>query len=454
MLDNDTDVDSVLNVTNAAALSGTGTYGSLAIDTLGSWTYTLDSTNPAVQALNDGDTLTETYIYNADGQSASLVITINGATDGGLVNLTGVWELTFTHVSETGPGCPEPGTTPGAEETLITSFVQSGTSITAVKSGGGLMTGTIDQVTGVFSVSGTDSVEKINLFDLTDLVPIVETSTISIAATGSDAGTMTSGDTVTIVDNPGTANECTLTKSLSGQHLYTHTGSEDYNGVHAFEILFTGYGQTGPYPSEQESFTLEMAITGSNLEVHIAEYPGETNTITATSFDPTTGLFQFTLEGKAKYDEDGDTIIDQSETHKSVISGILVGDPTFSKGGDGAPLGSFIERGYEREFSGDVDAGGTVISASNYASHGYGKLLTTAAFSRTQRIRTKDQKDEVQIKLGVNNTPLRRSSASSKLYLQVTDEASTVLCTVPYSLMVHRRVDLLIRSNNLILIWT
>jgi VCBS repeat-containing protein len=65
----------------------TSTYGSLTLNADGSYSYALDNANVTVNALRNGQTLTETFTYtitDADGDtgSANLVITINGVTDG------------------------------------------------------------------------------------------------------------------------------------------------------------------------------------------------------------------------------------------------------------------------------------------------------------------------------------------------------------------------------------
>ncbi|MGN6482236.1 VCBS domain-containing protein [Luteibacter sp.] len=64
-----------------------GSYGTLTLDANGGYTYAVDNTNAAVNALKDGDTLTETYSYtitDADGDTSTttLTITIHGHTDG------------------------------------------------------------------------------------------------------------------------------------------------------------------------------------------------------------------------------------------------------------------------------------------------------------------------------------------------------------------------------------
>ncbi|WP_275289526.1 VCBS domain-containing protein, partial [Halomonas elongata] len=62
-------------------------YGSFVDNGDGSWSYQVDTTNGTVQALDDGEFLTETFEYtltDADGDTstATLTVTINGATDG------------------------------------------------------------------------------------------------------------------------------------------------------------------------------------------------------------------------------------------------------------------------------------------------------------------------------------------------------------------------------------
>ncbi len=91
---NDTDVDTgdtrrVTQIEGSAVTTSTtvvGLYGSLLINSDGSYTYTVNDDNAAVQALNVGGTLTDTFTYTlADTANASdtgtLAITIRGAND-------------------------------------------------------------------------------------------------------------------------------------------------------------------------------------------------------------------------------------------------------------------------------------------------------------------------------------------------------------------------------------
>jgi VCBS repeat-containing protein len=90
VLANDIDIDGdTLTVTNPGTYSQGGAGGTLVLNADGSYTYTLDNTNPGVDALNDGDTLLEFFSYNvSDGQGGldgdQLRITVHGVTDNSL----------------------------------------------------------------------------------------------------------------------------------------------------------------------------------------------------------------------------------------------------------------------------------------------------------------------------------------------------------------------------------
>lgn len=59
-----------------------GAYGSqLVIDDDGVWIYTADNSDPAIQALNLGDTLTEVFTISSDWGTTTVTITINGTSE-------------------------------------------------------------------------------------------------------------------------------------------------------------------------------------------------------------------------------------------------------------------------------------------------------------------------------------------------------------------------------------
>src|SRR5881394_2394083 len=65
--------------------AGTGTdfnYGTYELSATGVWTYTLDDDDAAVQALNVGQTLTDTFtVSTPDATPQQVTIIINGAND-------------------------------------------------------------------------------------------------------------------------------------------------------------------------------------------------------------------------------------------------------------------------------------------------------------------------------------------------------------------------------------
>jgi VCBS repeat-containing protein len=89
--DTPTQVTGVAAGTQASAsgdvgVTVTGEYGTLVLNPDGSYTYTLDNASAAVQALGEGDTLSDVFTYtitDADGDTSTttLTITVNGTND-------------------------------------------------------------------------------------------------------------------------------------------------------------------------------------------------------------------------------------------------------------------------------------------------------------------------------------------------------------------------------------
>ncbi len=102
VLTNDTNVTGIDNVVSAVTGSAAGTvggstagaHGALALNSDGSYSYTLDNNDAAVQALrNSGDTLTDTFTYtirDAAGatSTATLTVTVIGADDTAVIGGT------------------------------------------------------------------------------------------------------------------------------------------------------------------------------------------------------------------------------------------------------------------------------------------------------------------------------------------------------------------------------
>ena len=93
-----TDVDTGEAAFSAETVSGT--YGNLTIDADGNWSYEADNTQTAIQALGDGDSLTETItVQSVDGTSKDITVTINGINDAAVttpVTLQGAEDTVLT----------------------------------------------------------------------------------------------------------------------------------------------------------------------------------------------------------------------------------------------------------------------------------------------------------------------------------------------------------------------
>ncbi|WP_453950551.1 VCBS domain-containing protein [Bradyrhizobium sp. USDA 377] len=110
------DVDNPANtfVAVTAPTASAQSYGSFTITAAGVWTYTLDNNNIAVQALNNGATLTDSFtVTSADGTAQTVTITITGSNDGAVISGT----VTGSVVEAGGVANGTPGT-PTATGTL------------------------------------------------------------------------------------------------------------------------------------------------------------------------------------------------------------------------------------------------------------------------------------------------------------------------------------------------
>ncbi|MER9307145.1 VCBS domain-containing protein, partial [Mesorhizobium sp. M0496] len=77
-VDNTTDSFQAINSATASAFG----YGTYTVSAAGVWTYALDNSNPTVNALNDGQPLSDSFtVFSEDGTAKLVSIAINGADD-------------------------------------------------------------------------------------------------------------------------------------------------------------------------------------------------------------------------------------------------------------------------------------------------------------------------------------------------------------------------------------
>ena len=87
----DSDVDNTPNTFKAvsSATVSSGGYGTYTVDPSGHWTYNLNNSSAAVQGLNAGQTLTDTFtVKTADGTAQVVSVTINGTNDAAVISGT------------------------------------------------------------------------------------------------------------------------------------------------------------------------------------------------------------------------------------------------------------------------------------------------------------------------------------------------------------------------------
>ena len=83
---NSTDVDNPNDLWEPVNTPLRSQFGTYTLTADGVWTYTLDNDNPAVQARNVGQTLTDTFTASTvDGTAQLVTITINGANDAAVI---------------------------------------------------------------------------------------------------------------------------------------------------------------------------------------------------------------------------------------------------------------------------------------------------------------------------------------------------------------------------------
>ncbi|WP_217358914.1 VCBS domain-containing protein [Ruegeria sp. HKCCA5491] len=80
-----------------------GAHGSFTVQPDGTWSYTLDNGQPAVQALKTGEQLTDTLtVSTVDGTTKQITVTINGTDDKAAISGTAVGAVTEDKLTSTG----------------------------------------------------------------------------------------------------------------------------------------------------------------------------------------------------------------------------------------------------------------------------------------------------------------------------------------------------------------
>jgi len=310
----DTDADNAANTFTAISSptkSDKG-YGTLTMTAAGVWTYTLNNANPAVQALNVGDTLTDTFtVTTVDGTPQVVTITINGSNDAAIISGTTTGSVIEVHgVVDATPGTRT--TTGMLTDTDLDNPPNTFTAVSSpTRSAGGYGTFTMT-ANGVwtYTLDGTNTaVQALNVGDtLTDTLtvtsidgtPQVVTITIHgplVGATGT-APSLTLSEThltATALDDniAGSAPNASLT-TTSGNFSTAFTSVQGVDGA-TISYALSIKGGNGTASGLIDSHTGQadvLVLNGNTIEGHVGTTGGALAfTITV---DPATGIVTFT----------------------------------------------------------------------------------------------------------------------------------------------------------------
>ena len=279
-----------------------GGYGTFTITATGVWTYTLNNANNTVQALNVGDTLTDTFtVTTIDGTAQVVTITITGANDAAVISGT-----TTGSVIEAGAAAPAQPTATG---TLIDTDVDNPpNTFTAVSSptasAGGYGTFTITAA-GVWTYTlnnANSAVQALNAGDtLTDTFTVTTidgtAQLVTITITGTNDAAVISGTTTgSVIEAGGVANAAPGAPTATG----TLTDTDADNPPNTFTAVNSPTASAGGYGT----FTMTAAgvwiytLNNANSAVQ-ALNAGDTltDTFTVTTIDGTAQVVTITIAG-------------------------------------------------------------------------------------------------------------------------------------------------------------
>ena len=266
-----------------------GTYGNFTLAANGAWTYVASNTNPTIQALGAGDTLTETFtVTSADGTTSSIVVTINGTNDAAVIS-AGTGSVT-EDVGVVGSNIATGGTLtiadPDAGEATFAAQATAGTYGNFTLAANGVWTyvasntnsaiqalGAGDTLTETFTVTSADGT--------TSSVVVTINGTNDAAVISAGTGSITE-DVGVVGGNIATGGTLTIADADAGQATFT---AQTTAGTHGSFTLAANGAWT--YSASNTNPTIQALGAGDTL----------TETFTVTSADGTTTSVVVTING-------------------------------------------------------------------------------------------------------------------------------------------------------------
>ncbi|MDP1601753.1 MAG: VCBS domain-containing protein [Legionella sp.] len=271
-----------------------GNYGSFSVNAAGNWTYVASNSQTAIQALPQGNSLTDTFtVSSVDGTATKLItITINGTNDAAVIGGVSTGSVTEdTNLS---------GANLQTSGSLTISDVDTGQALFIGQSGAA---GNY----GIFSVTASGSWDYIasNSQSAIQSLPAGGSLTDSFTVTSVDGTTKlvtvtingTNDAAVIGGTSTGTVTEDT---NVSGGNLIT-SGTLTITDVDTGQAAFIGQSSvTGNYGIFSVSAAGNWTYIASNSQSVIQALPAGsslTDTFTVASIDGTTKLITITING-------------------------------------------------------------------------------------------------------------------------------------------------------------
>jgi VCBS repeat-containing protein len=364
----DTDVDNPPNTFTAVTspTPSNGGYGTFTMTAAGVWVYTPDNTNHAVQALNVGDKLTDTFtVTTVDGTRQLVTVTINGANDAAIIS----GDTAGSVIEDGGPKYGAPTATGTLTDTDVDNPSNSFTAVgspTASTGGYGTFTMTADGAWTYTLNDKSHAVQALNVGDtLTDTFTVTTVDgtrqVVTITIEGSNDAAVISGTKCgSVTEAGGFANSKYGKPTATG----TLTDTDIDNAPNTFTAVTTPKASTGGYGT----FTMTAAgvwvytLDNSNHAVQALNACDTlTDTFTVTTIDGTPQVVTITIDGT---------------NDAAIISGTRTGSVTEAGGDDhGTPhaTGTLTDT--------DVDNPDNSFIAVNYPKEsdaGYGTFKMTA----------------------------------------------------------------------------
>ena len=362
--------DDTWTAVSTATASANG-YGSYTLSATGLWTYTLDNSNAAVQALNVGQSLTDTFtVSTIDGTSQLVTITINGANDAAVI--TGPTAKAVTEaggVANGTPGIPvavgnldaADVDNPNDAWTVVSSPTASASGYGTYKlTAAGVWTYTLDNSNAAVQALNVGQ----SLTDSFTVTTVDGTSQIvSITINGANDAAVISGTaTGTVVEAGGVANGTAGTPTATGNLDSTDVDNTPDAWTAVSTATASAYGTYKLTAAGVWTYTLD----NNNATVQALNVGGTlTDTFTASTVDGTSQLVTITINGA---------------NDAAVITGVSSGSVTEAGGVANGTPGIPTATGDLN--STDVDNPNdawTAVSTATTTASGYGKYTLTAA---------------------------------------------------------------------------